>query len=132
MDASYSVTPAAGVDPNRAAEIIVDSGSSHGRRGSGYLVSNSLVLTAAHVIEGSRCILVRFNADRDDQWTSDGTVVWHTRIADLALISIEPRKDKAIEEARFGRIGGDCDAVLTCTALGFPRFKLRAYPGERT
>ena len=131
MDATNSVTRTAGVDPSRAAEIIVDSGSSDGRRGSGYRISNSLVLTAAHVIADSRRILIRFNADRDDEWTSDGTVVWYARIADLALISIEPREDKAIETARLGRIG-DCDAVLTCTALGFPRFKLRAYPGKRT
>ena len=122
---------AAGVDPNRAAEIIVDSGSPQGRRGSGYRVSNFLVLTASHVIKDSRRILIRFNADRDDEWTSDGTVAWYAKTADLALITIDSLEEDTIEPTRFGRIG-DCDAVLTCSTLGFPRFKLRAYPGRPT
>ena len=57
----------AGLDRSRVAELIVDAGLKSARRGSGYLVSSAVVLTAAHVVRGAVSVLVRFNADRRDR-----------------------------------------------------------------
>lgn len=64
-----------GIDAARVAEVIAtvaDTGIR--RRGSGYRLSASAVLTAAHVIRDAQTILVRFNADQPDEWTTEGTV----------------------------------------------------------
>ena len=67
----------AGIDPERVAEVIVTpSGPGPERRGSGYRVSPTSVLTAAHVVDGAARVRVRFNADRPGEWVADTTVAW--------------------------------------------------------
>ncbi len=51
-----------GVVPGQIAEIIVSPPSGMGRRGSGYRVGPSAILTAAHVVEGAASVRVRFDA----------------------------------------------------------------------
>jgi hypothetical protein len=123
----------AGIDPERVAELLVDLGGPRpGRRGSGYRVSASAVLTAAHVVRDAVRVRVRFSADRPNEWMTEGTVAWSDASVDAAVITITPRPQDEGELApiAFGRVA-ERDAVLTCSAMGFPRFKLRNDPGRQ-
>lgn len=114
-----------GLRPDRVAEIIValpDPGP--GRRGSGYLVSPGKVLTAAHVVEGAARVRVRFQADLPGERTVEAVVQWQHRAIDVAVLTLEAAPTMDAVPVTFGRVG-ERDAVLPCTALGFPRFKLR-------
>jgi hypothetical protein len=123
---------AAGVDPERVAELLVaPAGPGPGRRGSGYRVTASAVLTAAHVVRDAARVQVRFNADRPTEWLTDGQVVWSEEAVDAAVVAITPRpgEEGRLAPAGFGRVA-ERDAVLACSAMGFPRFKLREDPGR--
>ncbi|MFH9066015.1 aKG-HExxH-type peptide beta-hydroxylase [Streptomyces coeruleorubidus] len=118
-----------GLVPERAAKIIVTpANGGPGRRGSGYLVSAGRVLTAAHVIEGAAKVEVRLQADRPDELTVAAAVEWRDTGIDVAVLVIPVRLGGtgtgALPSVSFGQIG-ERDVVLRCTALGFPRFKLR-------
>ncbi|WP_119581449.1 trypsin-like peptidase domain-containing protein [Streptomyces europaeiscabiei] len=113
-----------GLRPERVAEIIVAlSEATAGRRGSGYLVSPGRVLTAAHVVAGATDVRVRFQADRPGERTVEASVVWRHEGIDIAVLAL-PDDGMALEPVPYGRVG-EHDAVLRCTALGSPRFKLR-------
>ncbi|MEV5977770.1 trypsin-like peptidase domain-containing protein [Streptomyces sp. NPDC052114] len=114
-----------GLDVGRVAEIIVTTAYGDRRRGSGCLVRDGLVLTAEHVIRGALGVEVRFDADRPGERTHRAAVAWSHAGADTALLSV-PR-EKADGPLALGRIG-ERDAVLRCTTLGFPRYKLRTDP----
>ncbi len=123
-------TGAAGIDPERVAELLVTPAQpGPGRRGSGYRVSESAVLTAAHVVRDAARVRVRFNADRPGEWLTDGRVDWADPEIDAALVTItaRPRDERQVSLAGFGRVA-ERDAVLACSAMGFPRFKLRDDP----
>ncbi|MBA2806402.1 serine protease [Streptomyces sp. KM273126] len=116
-----------GLKAERVAEVIVGpAGGCSGRRGSGYLVSSGRVLTAAHVVEGAEVVRVRFEADRPGERVVEAAVEWRHAGGDVAVLTLaeEDPGDVDVPPVRFGRIG-EQDAVLRCTALGFPRFKLR-------
>jgi hypothetical protein len=122
----------AGIDPERVAELLVDvRGRRSGRRGSGYRVSASAVLTAAHVVSDAARVRVRFDADRPGEWLTDGSVAWSDATVDAAAVRITPRPQDEGRVARvgFGRVA-ERDVVLACSAMGFPRFKLRADPAH--
>ncbi|GGW78511.1 trypsin-like peptidase domain-containing protein [Streptomyces lomondensis] len=105
------------------AEVIVDlPGEGAGRRGSGYLVSPGKVLTAAHVVRGAADVRVRFQADRPGERVVEAKVVWRHAGIDVAVLT--HGADTDVPPVSFGRVG-EQDTVLHCTALGFPRFKLR-------
>jgi S1-C subfamily serine protease len=81
----------AGINPERVAELLVDLGGARpGRRGSGYRVSASAVLTTAHVVRDAAQVRVRFNADRPGEWLTDGTVAWSDPTVDAAVVTISP------------------------------------------
>lgn len=65
-----------GVVPGPVAEIIVSLPGSAGRRGSGYRVSPTAVLTAAHVVDGAAVVRVRFDADLPGEWITEATSSW--------------------------------------------------------
>ncbi|WP_327729569.1 trypsin-like peptidase domain-containing protein [Streptomyces sp. NBC_00487] len=116
-----------GLRPERVAEIIVAlPGAAVGRRGSGYLVSPGKVLTAAHVVEGVTGVRVRFQVDRPGERTVEASVAWRHEGIDIAVLTLPALADEDTDVAPvpYGR-AGEHDAVLRCTALGFPRFKLR-------
>jgi hypothetical protein len=120
---------AAGIDPERVAELLVTPAKpGSGRRGSGYRVSPSVVLTAAHVVREAAGVRVRFNADRPGEWITDGTVEWSdlAPMVDVAVVTITPRSqdEGQVAPVGFGRVA-ERDAVLACSAMGFPWFKLR-------
>lgn len=109
--------------PERVAEVIVPrSERAEGRRGSGYLVASGTVLTAAHVVADADRVRCRFQADRPGERTVEAEVVWRHGGIDVAVLALEG--DETAAPVSYGRIG-DHDAVLPCTTMGYPRFKLR-------
>jgi hypothetical protein len=121
----YGGAGTAGIDPGRVAEVLVGLGRhGPGRRGSGYRISSSAVLTAAHVVQDAVTVRVRFNADRQDEWSADGTVAWSDAFTDVAVVTVNREEEAALEPVLFGRVS-ERDAILACSAMGFPRFKLR-------
>ncbi|HEX3213471.1 MAG TPA: trypsin-like peptidase domain-containing protein, partial [Actinomycetota bacterium] len=121
---------AAGIDPERVAEVLVElDGHGPGRRGSGYRISAEAVLTAAHVVRDADAVRVRFDADRSGEWVAEGRVAWSDPGVDVAVVTITPRPEDSgrVEPVGFGRVA-ERDAVLECSAMGFPLFKLRDDP----
>ena len=117
-----------GLEVDRVAEIIVTLGAAEpGQRGSGYRVTADTVLTAAHVVHGASTVRVRIDADQPSEWSVDVTDVREVQEIDVALLAITPPDDVTIDPARFGWIG-ERDAVIECSAVGFPRWKLREGP----
>lgn len=105
---------AAGIDPGRVAELLVtlaEPGS--GRRGSGYRVSASVVLTAAHVVRDAARVRGRFDADRPGEWLAEGSVAWSDPTVDVAVVAITPRPQDEGQVALvgFGRDLGSCRTV---------------------
>lgn len=114
-----------GINPHHVAEIIVDQTDGSGWRGSGYRITRDLVLTAEHVVRSNRKIKVRFDADRPEEWVSAAKVTWFSSLVDAALLKITPRANESLQSnVKFGSLA-DVDNELTCSMLGFPRFKLR-------
>ncbi|MFF8942993.1 trypsin-like peptidase domain-containing protein [Streptomyces sp. NPDC014864] len=117
-----------GLEAARVAEILVGRhGGLPGRRGSGYRVGGSFVLTAAHVVTGPVAALrVRFDADQPGEWSADAHVVVLAETADVALLELAhmPPGAPAADPPRWAAVPGT-DVVLPFTAMGFPRFKLR-------
>ncbi|MFJ8308568.1 MULTISPECIES: trypsin-like peptidase domain-containing protein [unclassified Streptomyces] len=118
-----------GLDPHRIAEIIVGT---HGgkRRGSGYRISGSAVLTAAHVVADATDVRVRCDADRTGEWSAPAAVAWADEENDLAVLTVVPpaTTPAAVEPARFGRIADDRHGVIDVHAAGFPLWKRRRRP----
>ncbi|MBQ1026506.1 DUF3710 domain-containing protein [Micromonospora sp. C95] len=119
-------TPRASVDIGRVAEVIVKvQGTGPGRRGSGYRASPGHVITAAHVVKNAASLQVRFSADRPDEWVADAAVAWMNPEVDLAVLALVPEPDTGpVAPLAFGLVA-DEDHTLTCSAVGFPRSKLR-------
>ncbi|MFI0774363.1 trypsin-like peptidase domain-containing protein [Streptomyces sp. NPDC021212] len=113
----------AGLTAERVAEIIVEAASGDRRRGSGYLVAPGRVLTAAHVVASAVSVRVRFEADRPGERVLEAEVSFEHRPTDVAVLAV-PSAPEEVPAARFGRVG-EQDAVLRCSAVGFPAFKMR-------
>ena len=114
-----------GIEPGRVAEVIAG-----GRRGSGYRIGQTTVLTAAHVIPDDAAPVVRFDADQPGEWSVTASSRWADAESDLAVLTIPaPEHAPAVEAVRFGRLG-DRDAVVEARARGFPLSKLKIYDGS--
>ncbi|MER5184087.1 trypsin-like peptidase domain-containing protein [Streptomyces sp. NPDC002896] len=121
-----------GLDAHRIAEIIVVTTAGAGRRGSGYRVTHTAVLTAAHVVADAVGVQVRFDADRPGQWMVPATVSWSDADTDVAVLAFAPPAGSAaVAPARFGRIADDRHAVVDVHAAGFPLWKQRRRPDGR-
>ncbi|MFD7232161.1 trypsin-like peptidase domain-containing protein [Streptomyces sp. NPDC059881] len=116
----------AGLGADRAVEIIVTLPDGKRRRGSGYLVSAGRVLTAAHVVVEAAGIRVRFDADRPDERTAEAAVEWAHPGIDVAVLAVPGPNGAAgtLTPSSFGQVS-ERDVELRCSAIGFPRFKLR-------
>ncbi|MBT2489453.1 trypsin-like peptidase domain-containing protein [Streptomyces sp. ISL-96] len=115
-----------GLDPHRIAEVIVTTAAGGGRRGSGYRVSDTAVLTAFHVVAGAAGVQVRFDADRPSQWSAAAVVAWSDTSTDVAVLTFAPQKGAIpVAPARFGRMGDDRHALVAVYAAGFPLWKQR-------
>lgn len=120
-----------GLDLHRVAEVIVTLDDGTGRRASGYRLSRTTVLTAAHVVNAAMTVTVRFDADRkgeadrEGEWTRQAAVAWMNDEIDAAILTIKARSDtESVTSIRFARIA-EIDAEIRCSTIGFPRFKLR-------
>lgn len=113
----------AGLTGHRVAEIIVEAATGDRRRGSGYLVASGRVLTAAHVVASATAVRVRFEADRPGERVLEAEVSFEHPPTDVAVLTV-PSSPEDLPVARFGRVG-ERDAVLRCSAMGFPAFKMR-------
>jgi vWA-MoxR associated protein C-terminal domain/Trypsin-like peptidase domain len=123
----------AGIDPEQVAILKVTcTHPGPKRRGSGYRVSVSAILTAAHVVCDAATVEVQFNADRPGEWVTQGRVLWSDPVVDAAVVGINPLPDDQlrVSPAQFGRVA-ERDVELDCSAMGFPWFKLRDDPGQR-
>ncbi|OAH10251.1 tetratricopeptide repeat protein [Streptomyces jeddahensis] len=121
-----------GLDAHRIAEIIVVTSAGGGRRGSGYRVTDTAVLTAAHVVADADGVQIRFDADRPGQWMVPASVAWSDADTDVAVLAFAPPPGSApVAPARFGRIADDRHAVVDVHAAGFPLWKQRRRPDGR-
>ncbi|MEU9864533.1 trypsin-like peptidase domain-containing protein [Streptomyces sp. NPDC047971] len=119
---------AGGLDPHRIAEVIVTTPTGR-RRGSGYRVTDTTVLTAAHVVTDTAATRVRFDVDRPGQWEAPADVAWYDAGSDVAVLTLEPPSTApAVTPAPFGRIPSDHHAVIAVHAAGFPLWKQRRRP----
>ncbi|MGH3780150.1 MAG: trypsin-like peptidase domain-containing protein [Pseudonocardiaceae bacterium] len=121
-----------GVVSGQVAEIIVSLEGETWRRGSGYRVGPSAVLTAAHVVDGAASVRVRFDADLPDEWVTEVLSYWTDPRSDFAVLTIAPREgEPPLASALFGRISARA-VVLAAQAVGFPLWKLRTDDGDRS
>ncbi len=120
-----------GLEVGQVAEILVTIGAGKpGRRGSGYRVTAQTVLTAEHVVRGASTVRVRFDAHQAGEWSADVTGVLEIPEIDVALLTITPTGVGQVVPAQFGLIG-ERDAVIECSAVGFPLWKLRGDPAGK-
>ncbi|MGW6755808.1 trypsin-like peptidase domain-containing protein [Streptomyces sp. NPDC055006] len=118
----------AGLDPHRIAEIIVECRGGR-RRGSGYLIADGTVLTAAHVVADAIDLAVRCDADRPTQWSAQATVAWSNAGIDLAVLTVATPAAQQWAPVAFGRITDDEAVVVDVHTAGFPLFKRRSRNG---
>ncbi|WP_432979454.1 trypsin-like peptidase domain-containing protein [Dactylosporangium sp. CA-233914] len=123
----------------RAVEVMLDRGpSAHPRwsLGSGFLVGDGLVLTAAHVVAGEGEIVVRMLGKRSGDPKIETSASIHLmgeiEVADLALLRLDHGGDD-LPPAVFKRL--DLTAWeasrKAASAVGFPRFKDWIVKGNR-
>jgi hypothetical protein len=104
------------------------------RRGSGYRVSDIVVLTAAHVVEGAATVRVVFNADLSDEWSTTANVALCESTGDVALLELNWSDGlEPVPPTRFGRLDRQGAQAFPCRAIGFPAFhpRSRAEGGPR-
>ncbi|MFB6891713.1 peptidoglycan-binding protein [Kitasatospora sp. NPDC056327] len=148
-----------GLNGERAAEVMVRRADGTKARGSGYLVREGVVLTAAHVVRSEAGVTVRFEADRPGEWSAPARVLWSHAGVDVALLAVESAEgtgENGTDRNGTDRNGADGngagtsgarggsgrragparfaavrerDAGLRSSALGFPLFKWRSDPG---
>jgi hypothetical protein len=99
--------------------------------GSGYLMSPSVVLTAAHVVEATKEVEVRLDPTNQHQSWQGGVVVWRGRKGaqdsegvDLALVRLEAPTER-LGLVRVAALGGGI-ASHACRGVGFPDYKFRS------
>jgi len=120
----------AGIEISRVGEVLVTlTPGSPGRRASGYRVSAGLVLTAAHALRQASKVRIRFDAAQPGEWVAPVTHIVEFPEIDIAVLSIDPHDHNQVEPVRFGRIA-ERDAVIECSMVGFPRFKIKRGPSQ--
>lgn len=106
------------------AEIIVERLDGREFRGSGYQISADTVLTAKHVLDNHRTVLVRFEADLPEEWSAAASPSWVGSNCDVALLKLSKDRLGPIEVAEFARLGESRKKVAV-EATGFPLWKIR-------
>ncbi len=111
------------------AEIVVSAAGGKQSRGSGYLVSDRWVLTAAHVVAGAAEIGVWLGAPRMLDPASgvgvDPAEVRSIAELDLALVPVPAASaPTGFVPPPFGLLDRESAQSVPLVAVGFPRFKL--------
>jgi hypothetical protein len=99
----------------RVAQLIVHHPGGR-RRGSGYLITSTAVLTAAHVLQDAESVEIRFLSG------TATAISWEVGSTDIAVVTIPAESE--VDPAKFGHVG-DHPAILEVQAVGFPRWKMR-------
>ncbi len=81
------------------------------------------MLTAAHVVRGATEVLVRFQSDLPDEWSTQAREVGAHPEHDLAVLAIAA--GAPVPPVQDGEVGAGSAAVLSARSVGFPRWKLR-------
>lgn len=120
-----------GLDAGRVVQIVARSSERDAklRFGSGYLVRDRLVITAAHVVDGAQDISIRRVLGRARCAEVNATIAWidPSFAIDLAVLRLTgSRDDDGLFPSNeppvvFGRV----DGVADCEAAGFPLFMRR-------
>lgn len=120
------------MDKGRVTEVFAGSGRtrSAGSYGSGYFVTDALVLTAGHVagtVVGRRCEVRSLG---DSNWRP-ARLVWRGESCDAALLEVDALAGQSRQagRVRLGRLGMEWRAP--CQALGFPLAQAERGPGGR-
>jgi hypothetical protein len=127
--------------PRRVVEVLAISGEDGGEtwtQGSGLIIGPRLVLTAAHVLTAEDIYVRTFDPSPNlglpmpkAMWPATVRIRGNAVAVDLALIEIRDSDDRSADEfddlsflrlATIDRHVPHADALLGCTAVGFPRF----------
>ena len=111
-------------DVDRVVEVLVPPiADEEWGFGSGYELTDGIVLTARHVLGDRDQALVRFRGGRPGELKLDGTLAWGAPGLDVALVRVTtPNAPESIEVPSFGapeEVAGEIPFV----AVGFPLFK---------
>jgi hypothetical protein len=114
------------MDERRVTEVFVPASQS-GRRdtfGSGYLVTDVLVLTAGHVVDPAAGGACKVRPLGQDKWRQ-ARVIWRAKSCDAALLEVKAFKKQSLQagRARLGRLATGWR--VPCRALGFPLAQAR-------
>ncbi len=90
-------------------------------------MTTTIVLTAAHVVQDASTVRVRFETDQPGEWLAEVIDMLAVPEIDVALLTIVPLDTAEVVPARFGLIA-ERDELIDCSAVGFPRWKLRDDP----
>jgi Trypsin-like peptidase domain len=120
-----------GLDAARVAEIIVVDAQGVSRRGSGYLLNLTCVLTAWHAVSAATSTVARVEAGLPGERILTVEAMARIGDTDLALLTIGPAAtDGSLPPVHFGRVGNHA-AQLDVHLAGFPRWKLRTGDDRR-
>jgi S1-C subfamily serine protease len=119
------------VGPDRRHVVqLFAGGSTHEPAGSGYLIAPTLLLTAAHVIDGvgRARLVIGYPATDAHVLSADSRTAISDPRADIALLAIDPVRGP-VPPAPWARLDTR-SADVTVTTLGFPQFSLAADGGR--
>ncbi|MFI6967110.1 trypsin-like peptidase domain-containing protein [Streptomyces sp. NPDC050255] len=108
---------ASGVDVAQVARVVVGLPDDKCRVGSGYRISERLVLTAKHVLKDGEGVLVRLGGEEFDRPTAE---VWQDTDLDVALLSLDTSPTACADPVLLGRVDRARNAEVTTHAVGFP------------
>ncbi|MFI2208315.1 caspase family protein [Streptomyces sp. NPDC020141] len=116
-----------GIDPARIAQISGENSVGGPALGTGYRVTNDIVLTARHIVLGKNTFRIRFPAG-PTVWEATAEVVLFDEGLDVAVLRFSPPGEAdVVAPVRFGRVS-QRPTVLPVETVGFPAFKRR--PGR--
>jgi NACHT domain len=106
------------MDKERVTEVFAESGETR-TYGSGYFVTDALVLTAGHIVDPVMRGTCQVRSLDDSDWRS-ARVVWRGESCDAALLEVEgfAGQSRQAGRVRLGRLVAEWRAP--CQALGFP------------
>ena len=110
--------PATGRAGHPYARLVVEV-VARGRRGSGYLVGEDTVLTAAQPVRRAAVIVIRLDAGPAGLCEARAAVVWLDVDADLAVLRLTPGAGPVpLSPARYGRMTRRPLSLALSTARG--------------